>query len=119
MRVFTSPSSTAIFSRCPQCGAVTRIKLVEPDLKEPSKERHVFECDECCLPRTYWPPNQNWRSVNEWKVASFILSSAVSRCSSRVQPLGLLICRTDVETQHQQDLLCCRSARARALQTAP
>jgi hypothetical protein len=54
MRVFTSPSPTAIFSRCPQCGAVTRIKLVEPDLKEPSKERHVFECDECCLPRTYF-----------------------------------------------------------------
>src|SRR5262249_34469091 len=47
-------SSTATFSRCPQCGAVTRIKLVEPDLKEPSKERHVFECEECCLPRTYF-----------------------------------------------------------------
>jgi hypothetical protein len=30
------------------------IKLVEPDLKEPSKAQHIFECEECSLPRTYF-----------------------------------------------------------------
>jgi hypothetical protein len=56
MRVLTSrpPSPTATISRCPQCGAVMHIKLVEPDLKEVSKTRHVFECEECSLPRTYF-----------------------------------------------------------------
>jgi hypothetical protein len=47
------PSSTATISCCPQCAASTLIKLVEPDLKNPLKERHVFECQECGLPRTY------------------------------------------------------------------
>jgi hypothetical protein len=56
MRVLTSrpPSPTATISRCPQCGAVMHIKLIEPDLKEVSKARHVFECEECSLPRTYF-----------------------------------------------------------------
>jgi hypothetical protein len=49
----TMPSTTAAISCCPQCEAATRIKLVEPDLKNPLKERHVFECQECGLPRTY------------------------------------------------------------------
>jgi len=55
MPVLTSfqPSPTAIVSRCPQCAAVMDIKLVEPDLKDPLKERHIFECKECGLPRTY------------------------------------------------------------------
>jgi uncharacterized Zn finger protein len=48
-----SPSATATISRCPQCSAAMKIRLVEPDLKDPSKERHVFECQECGLPRTY------------------------------------------------------------------
>jgi hypothetical protein len=47
------PSPTATISCCPQCAAATRIKLVEPDLKDPLKARHVFECQECGLPRTY------------------------------------------------------------------
>ena len=47
------PSPTATISCCPQCSAAMRIKLVEPDLKDPLKARHVFECQECGLPRTY------------------------------------------------------------------
>jgi hypothetical protein len=31
---------------CPQCRAVTKISLVEPDL-EPLKERHTFACEQC------------------------------------------------------------------------
>jgi predicted RNA-binding Zn-ribbon protein involved in translation (DUF1610 family) len=38
---------------CPQCGALTIIKLVEPDPKDWHKERHVFECENCGLPRSY------------------------------------------------------------------
>jgi predicted RNA-binding Zn-ribbon protein involved in translation (DUF1610 family) len=48
------PSRTATVSRCPQCGAIMRLKIIEPDLKNPSKARHVFECEECSLPRTYF-----------------------------------------------------------------
>jgi hypothetical protein len=47
------PSPTATISCCPQCTATMIIRLVEPDLKNPLKERHVFECQECGLPRTY------------------------------------------------------------------
>jgi hypothetical protein len=47
------PSPTATISCCPQCAAVTRIKLIEPDLKDPRKTWHVFQCQECGLPRTY------------------------------------------------------------------
>jgi len=88
MRVFTSPSPTAIFSRCPQCSAVTRIKLVEPDLKEPSKERHVLNAANVVYRAHILlrRPNQKWRSMNKSKLVSFILSSSVSRCTSRVQP---------------------------------
>jgi hypothetical protein len=55
MRMFplSLPLPTTTISHCPQCGAVMRIKLVEPDLKDPCKARHVFECQECGLPRTY------------------------------------------------------------------
>ena len=49
----TIPSRTATVSCCPQCEAAMRIKVVEPDLKDPLKERHEFECPECGLPRTY------------------------------------------------------------------
>ncbi len=60
MRMLTSPPSpTATISHCPQYGAIMRIKLIEPDMSDPLKARHVFECEECCLPRTYsieWPP---------------------------------------------------------------
>jgi hypothetical protein len=47
------PSPTATISRCPQCSAITSIKLIEPDLKDPHKARHVFECEDCGLPRSY------------------------------------------------------------------
>jgi predicted RNA-binding Zn-ribbon protein involved in translation (DUF1610 family) len=55
MRLLTStaPSSTATIARCPQCGAAARIRLVEPDPEDQHKQRHVFECDECGLPRAY------------------------------------------------------------------
>ena len=55
MRMLTSspPSPTATIACCPQCAAAMIIKLVEPDLKDPLKERHVFECQECGLPRAY------------------------------------------------------------------
>jgi predicted RNA-binding Zn-ribbon protein involved in translation (DUF1610 family) len=51
--MLTLPSPSATVLRCPQCAAVMNIKLVEPDLKNPRKERHVFECEECGLSRTY------------------------------------------------------------------
>jgi hypothetical protein len=47
------PSPTATSSCCPQCAAVMSIRLVEPDLKDPLKPRHVFECQECGLSRAY------------------------------------------------------------------
>jgi hypothetical protein len=47
------PSPTATISCCPQCGAITSIKLIEPDLKDPHKARHIFECQKCGLPRSY------------------------------------------------------------------
>jgi predicted RNA-binding Zn-ribbon protein involved in translation (DUF1610 family) len=54
MRLLTSPapSPTATVSRCPQCGAAANIRLIEPDL-HPRKAWHVFECEECGLPRAY------------------------------------------------------------------
>ena len=55
MRMLTSslPSPTATIARCPQCGSVMNIRLIEPDLKDSRKAQHVFECQECGLPRTY------------------------------------------------------------------
>ena len=56
MKVLTSttiPSPTASFALCPQCGVLTIIKLVEPDPKDWHKERHVFEYENCGLPRSY------------------------------------------------------------------
>ncbi len=65
MRMLTSPSlsPTATITRCPQCAAPMCIKLVEPDLKYPHKERHVFECQECGLPRTYLVDRRNTRRL--------------------------------------------------------
>ena len=55
MRLLTSMahSSTATIAGCPQCGAAARIRLVESDLKDPRKEQHVFECDDCGLLRAF------------------------------------------------------------------
>ena len=54
MRMLTSPSlPTATIAHCPQCGGITHLKLIEPDLKDQLKARHVFECEECRLPRIY------------------------------------------------------------------
>ncbi len=55
MRMLTlPPSPTDSISHCPQCGAIMHIKLIEPDPKDACKARHVFECEECGLPRTYF-----------------------------------------------------------------
>ena len=48
-----SPSATATISSCPQCSAAMKIRLVEPDAIDSSKAWHVFECEECGLPRAY------------------------------------------------------------------
>jgi predicted RNA-binding Zn-ribbon protein involved in translation (DUF1610 family) len=55
MRTLTSslPSPTATIARCPQCGSEMNIRLIEPDLKDSRKAQHVFECQECGLPRAY------------------------------------------------------------------
>lgn len=55
MRMLTSspPSATATIARCPQCSSVMNIRLIEPDLKDSRKAQHVFECEECGLPRSY------------------------------------------------------------------
>jgi hypothetical protein len=57
------PSSTTGIFCCPQCGAVTNIKLVEPDLNDPHKAWHIFECEECGLPRTYLVDRQKPESL--------------------------------------------------------
>jgi len=55
LRIYSAlPSPTATISHCPQCGAIMHIKLIEPDLKDASKARHVFECEECGLLRIYF-----------------------------------------------------------------
>jgi hypothetical protein len=51
--ISSPPSPTATSSCCPQCAAVMSIRLVEPDLKDPLKARHVFECQECGVSRAY------------------------------------------------------------------
>ena len=51
--ISSPPSPTATSSCCPQCAAVMSIRLVEPDLKDPIKARHVFECQECGVSRAY------------------------------------------------------------------
>ena len=48
-----SPSIMATSMPCPQCGEPTYIKLVEPHPTVSEKEKHVFECGECGLPRAY------------------------------------------------------------------
>ena len=51
--ISSPPSPTATSSWCPQCAAVMSIRLVEPDLKDPLKASHVFECQECGVSRAY------------------------------------------------------------------
>ena len=53
MLISSYPAPTATIARCRQCRAITNIRLVEPDLLTPLKERHTFVCDECGLPCTY------------------------------------------------------------------
>jgi hypothetical protein len=55
MQMLTSPSvsPTSTITRCPQCAAIMKIKLVEPDQKDSRKEWRVFECQWCGLPRTF------------------------------------------------------------------
>jgi hypothetical protein len=48
---YLTPTATTV--RCRQCWSVTNIRLIEPDLRIPLKERHTFVCDECGLPCTY------------------------------------------------------------------
>jgi hypothetical protein len=47
-----APSLPATSVRCPQYGHAARIKSVEPHPLL-AIERHIFECQECGLPRTY------------------------------------------------------------------
>jgi hypothetical protein len=47
------PLPTATIAHCPLCGGITHLKVIEPDLRDPLKARHVFECEECCLPHNY------------------------------------------------------------------
>ena len=65
MRLLTSPapSPTATVSRCPQCGAAANIRLIEPDL-HPRKAWHVFECEECGLPRAYLIDHDGHRDMH-------------------------------------------------------
>jgi predicted RNA-binding Zn-ribbon protein involved in translation (DUF1610 family) len=51
--ISSPPSPTATTACCPQCAAVMNIRMVEPDLKDPPKARHVFECQECGFSRAY------------------------------------------------------------------
>jgi predicted RNA-binding Zn-ribbon protein involved in translation (DUF1610 family) len=50
--VWTSPSMTATWMVCPQCGEAARIKSIVPHARS-EKEDRTFECRECGLPRTY------------------------------------------------------------------
>ena len=51
MRIETTPAATAATTRCPRCGAVMNIQLVEPRIK--GLERHTFKCTECGLTQGY------------------------------------------------------------------
>ena len=48
---YLAPTATVV--RCRQCWSVTNIRVIEPDLMTPLKERHTFVCDECGLLCTY------------------------------------------------------------------
>lgn len=50
--ITTSPSMTATWAACPQCGEAARIKSIVPHPAS-EKEDRTFECEECGLPRTY------------------------------------------------------------------
>ena len=80
------PSPTATSSCCPQCTAVMSIRLVEPDLKDPLKARHVFECQECGLSRAYLMiANQSTRKAPQERSSS--LSARLSRSAGLQAPL--------------------------------
>jgi hypothetical protein len=53
MMKLSSPSSTAAHFRCPQCNGTARLTMVEPHVREPQKEWHVFRCENCCATRSY------------------------------------------------------------------
>jgi hypothetical protein len=53
MLTFSVPSSTAAQFRCPQCNGNARLTTVEPHVREPQKEWHVFRCEACCATRSY------------------------------------------------------------------
>ncbi len=64
MLIAPPPSPTATHARCPQCGSQMNIRLIEPDLKDPRKARHSFECEECGLPRSYLLKRETRRTVD-------------------------------------------------------
>jgi len=62
------------------------IRLVEPDLKDPLKARHVFECQECGLSRAYLMiANQSTRKAPQERSSS--LSARLSRSAGLQAPL--------------------------------
>jgi hypothetical protein len=53
MQLTRSPALSAIVFRCPQCNGEAKLRLVEPDQHREDCEWHVFECENCGLPRSY------------------------------------------------------------------
>ena len=47
MMNLSAPSSTAAHLRCPQCNGTAHLTVIEPDVREPQKEWHVFRCENC------------------------------------------------------------------------
>jgi hypothetical protein len=53
MMNLSAPSSTAAHARCPKCNGTARLTMIEPDVRDPQKEWHVFRCEICHAKRSY------------------------------------------------------------------
>jgi predicted RNA-binding Zn-ribbon protein involved in translation (DUF1610 family) len=48
-----APSATAATTKCPRCGGLMIIRLVEPRTPAERLERHTFKCTSCSLSQGY------------------------------------------------------------------
>jgi hypothetical protein len=53
MMNISAPPYATIVAQCPQCDGPAKLRVVEPDQSRSDREWHVFQCDECGLPRSY------------------------------------------------------------------
>jgi hypothetical protein len=48
-----SPSATAATTKCPRCGGMMIIQLIEPKMPGRELARHTFKCTACSLSQGY------------------------------------------------------------------